>query len=97
MGDEEMVMLGLITAALTPGEAYRATFHRNTVKHQRIPVMQPVFQPGGERFAIMRAHESMAAAERAKWAAHQQALRRARPIIAQWSEWERQTRMEAWR
>jgi uncharacterized protein HemX len=29
--------------------------------------------------------------------AYQQALRSARPIIAQWSEWERQTRTEAWR
>lgn len=28
---------------------------------------------------------------------YQQALRRARPIIAQWSEWEQQTRNPAWR
>lgn len=29
--------------------------------------------------------------------AYAEAMRRARPIIAQWSEWERQTRMEGWR
>ena len=29
--------------------------------------------------------------------AYQQAMRRARPIIAQWSEWEQQTRNPAWR
>lgn len=50
----------------------------------------------GER-SLMATQWEMAEARDREWAYWRAEMRRARPIIAQWSEWEQQTRAEAWR
>jgi hypothetical protein len=101
MADEEMVMLGLITAVLTPGEAYRTTFHGNAIQGYSLPptayMNSRQSYPPGAFTPTTDSYFRGLAMHGGDRIAYQQALRRARPIITQWSEWERQTRMEAWR
>jgi hypothetical protein len=88
MGDEEMVMDGY-GRNYVPG-ALLGTMGQNW---QNAPMVSEDAARARLAFEQERASELF----RMQRIAYQQALRRARPIIAQWSEWERQARMEAWR
>jgi hypothetical protein len=103
MADEEMVMdfLGVAYANTMQATMQHMAFLRAIGEHHRLPpeayrnsqqnYPQDAFRP------LPASYFTGLAMHGGDRIAYQESLRRARPIIAQWSEWERQTRMDGWR